>query len=74
MFEAGKLSVIEREIQAAEMKLMENWDELIKHVSCIQDCERHRVMAECFIQWRARRIFNCRHEADLLARGQNPYK
>jgi len=74
MFKAGEVSVIEGEIQAAEVKLMDRWDELNDYVSHMQGCERHKIMAGCYVQWRARRIFNYRREADLLFRGQNPYK
>jgi hypothetical protein len=74
MFKAGEVSVIQGEIQAAEMKLMNNWDGLNEYVSHMEGCGRHRVMAECYVRWRARKIFNYRHELDLLARAQNPYK
>ncbi|OJA17487.1 hypothetical protein AZE42_11233 [Rhizopogon vesiculosus] len=49
MFDMGEVSVIQRELHAAEMTLMENWVELHTYVSQMEGCERHKVMAECYI-------------------------
>jgi hypothetical protein len=74
MFHMGEVSVIQRELHAAKTILMENWDELHTYVSHMEGCERHKVMAECYVHRRARDIINYRREADSLAQGQNPYK
>lgn len=58
MFAAANMDVILQEIQAAERKLMGNWNKLNEYVSCMQGCERHMVMAKCYVQWQARKIFS----------------
>src|SRR5205807_61039 len=42
MFDMGEVSVIQRELHAAEMTLMENWVELHTYVSQMEGCERHK--------------------------------
>lgn len=74
IFATANAEVILQDIQAAERTLMGKWNELNEYVLHMQSCERHRVMAGCYVQWQARKIFNYRREADLIIRGLNPYK
>ncbi|KAG1746193.1 hypothetical protein EDB19DRAFT_1691048 [Suillus lakei] len=67
------------DVREAERRVMNCWDEDKLKVDIELStrsgrvCERHRVMAECYWQWQARRICKYRQEADLLASGHNPY-
>jgi hypothetical protein len=74
IFATANAEVILQDIQAAERTLLGKWNELNEYVSHMQGCERHRVMAGCYVQWQARKIFNYRREADSIIRGLNPYK
>jgi len=50
-----------------------HWDKLHMYVSNLQACTRHKVMAECYLQWQARAFLNYLCEEDMLTAGKNPY-
>jgi hypothetical protein len=74
IFATVNVEVILQDIQVAERTLMGKWNELNEYVSHMQGCKIHRVMAGCYVQWQARKIFNYCQEADLIIHGLNPYK
>lgn len=73
MYSMGEISKILKEIREVRQRLVTGWDELHARVSNLQACTRHKVMAECYRQWVARRILNYQREDDILITGKNPY-
>ncbi|KAG1860601.1 hypothetical protein C8R48DRAFT_590955, partial [Suillus tomentosus] len=53
--------------------LLRQWAMLDEYVDGMEDCERHYVMAQCLLQWRARRIYRYHNEVHAMMTGSNPY-
>ncbi|KAG1790604.1 uncharacterized protein HD556DRAFT_1445894 [Suillus plorans] len=73
MYNMGESDRVLEEIREVQKSLISRWDELHTCVSHFQACARHKIMAECYRQWVARRIVNYQTEKDLLIAGKNPY-
>ncbi|KAG0701324.1 hypothetical protein DFH29DRAFT_927287 [Suillus ampliporus] len=76
MFERGEIRALREVVREGEERVMGEWglDKVgVGGDGCVGVCERHRVMAECYRQWQARRMVKYRREAELLAARQNPY-
>lgn len=73
MYNTGGISKVLKEIREAHQWLVTGWDELHARVMNLQACRRHKVMAECYRQWLARKILNYQRDEDILITGKNPY-
>jgi hypothetical protein len=73
IYNMGEIAELLKEIREAHQRLLTGWDELNARVSSLQACTRHKVMAECYRQWVARRILNYQREDNMLITGKNPY-
>ncbi|KAG1729201.1 uncharacterized protein EDB91DRAFT_1085813 [Suillus paluster] len=72
-FEIGEIGAGRGALREVERRLLDEWEWGKEFVKSGDICERHRIMAECWRQWQARRIFRYRQEADSLDAGRNPY-
>jgi hypothetical protein len=75
MYSMGESDRLLKEIRDMQKSLSAGWNELHTCVSRLQASvtRRHKIMAECYCQWVARRIVNYQTEKDLLITGKNPY-
>lgn len=75
IFKAGGIAQAQKAVEEARKGVIQvcHWDELHTYVSNLQACTRHKVMAECYLQWQARTLLNYLREEDMLTAGKNPY-
>jgi hypothetical protein len=70
---AGKVEDLCAELRENLILLMRQWITLCDHISGMEDCDRHCVMAQCLLQWRARRIHRYHSEVQTMMIGLSPY-
>ena len=76
IYKAGGIAQAQKAVQEARKGVIQvcHWDELhTAYVSNLQPCMRHKVMAECYLQWQARTLLNYLCEEHVLTAGKNPY-
>lgn len=61
------------ELKHAIGVLLGEWYILQDYISDARDCDRHIKMAQCLLQWRARRIYLYHTEVEKMLNGLDPY-